>query len=159
MTRAREHYTQCLEIFRRVGDLAFIAWSLLPLANIALDADELDESATLYNQSLPMMVDVRDRLGVGIVLLGLGMAEHYRGNKDESQRLIAEAQPTYGKAAAVREYPGGSRTLWSIPAPTICSSTLRVGIRRGSTYRPLSGHGWCWPMERPGAHAPNQPVT
>ena len=84
LTRAREHYTQCLEIFRRVGDLAFIAWSLLPLANIALDADELDESATLYNQSLPMMVDVGDRLGVGIVLLGLGMAEHYRGNKPES---------------------------------------------------------------------------
>ena len=108
LTRAREQYTQCLEIFRHVGDLAFIAWSLLPLANIALDAGEPDESAALYNQCLPMMVDVGDRLGVGIVLLGLGMAEHYRGNRDEFQRLIAEAQ------AHVREGGGGQGVSWGL---------------------------------------------
>ena len=108
LARAREHYTRALEIFQSVGDLAMIAWSLLPLANIALDADELDESATLYNQSLPMMVDVGDRLGVGIVLLGLGMAEHYRGNKDESERLITEAQ------AHVREGSGGQGVSWGL---------------------------------------------
>ena len=108
LTRAREHYTRGLEIFQRVGDLALIAWSLLPLANIALDANELDESAALYNQCLPMMGDLGDRLGVGIVLLGLGIAEHYRGEKDESQRLIAEAQ------AHVREGGGGQGVSWGL---------------------------------------------
>ena len=43
LTRAREHYARGLEIFRRVGDLALIAWTLLPLANISLESGETDQ--------------------------------------------------------------------------------------------------------------------
>ena len=108
LTRAREHYTRGLEIFRRVGDLALIAWSILPLANIALDADEPDESAALYNECLPMMGDLGDRLGVGAVLLGLGMTEQLRGGTDEARRLISEAQ------VHLREGGGGQGLSWAL---------------------------------------------
>ena len=129
LTRAREHYTRGLEIFQRVGDLALIAWSLLPLANIALDADEPDESAALYNQSLPMMGDLGDRLGVGIVLLGLGMAEHYHGEKDESQRLIAEAQ------AHVREGGGGQGVSWGLSNALVDTRTHELLVDATRRYQ------------------------
>ena len=139
LTQAREHYTRALEIFRRVGDLALIAWSLLPLANIALDADEPDESAALYNQCLPMMGDLGDRLGVGTVLLGLGMAEHYRGKKDESQRLVAEAQ------AHLREGSGGQGLSWGLSNALVDTRThdlLLDAMRRYQAGLDLPADEW-----------------
>ena len=91
-----------------MGDLALIAWSLLPLANISLESGELDQAAALYDECLPMMDDLGDRHGVGAVLLGLGMAAHLRGETDESQRLIAEAQTN------LREGGGGQGLSWPI---------------------------------------------
>ena len=108
LTRAHEHYTRSLEIFRRSGDLTLIAWVLLILANIALESNELDRATELYNQSLPMMGDLRDRHGVGAVLLGLGMAEHFRGEAEAAQRLLTEAQTN------LREGGGGQGLSWPI---------------------------------------------
>ena len=126
LTTAREHSTRGLEIFRRVGDLGLIAWSLNTLANIARDADKQDESAALYRECLPMMGDLGDRLGVGTLLLGLGMTEHYRGEKDESLRLIAEAQ------TQLREGTGGQGLSWALsnaPVDT-CTHDLLVDATR-----------------------------
>ena len=92
MTRAYEHYNRVLEIFRRLGDLTFIAWTLLPLANFSLESGELDRATGLYDQCLPMMVDLGDRHGVGAVLLGLGLAAHLRGEAGEAQLVLTEAQ-------------------------------------------------------------------
>ena len=139
LTRAREHYTRGLEIFQRVGDLTLIAWSLLPLANIALDADEPDESAALYNQCLPMMGDLGDRLGVGTVLLGLGMAEHYRGEKEEARRLISEAQ------AHLREGGGGQGLSWALSNALVDTRThglLLDVTRRYQTGLELPAGEW-----------------
>ena len=108
MTKANEHYTRVLEIFRRIGDLTFIAWTLLPMANISLESGELDQATALYEQSLPMMGDIGDRHGVGAVLLGLGMTAQFRGESVEAQRLLVEAQTN------LREGGGGQGLSWPI---------------------------------------------
>ena len=108
MTQAYEHYTQSLELYRRIGDLTFIAWTLLPLANISLKSYELNQATALYEQSLPMMGDLVDRHGVGAVLMGLGMAAHFRGKTDEAQLLLEEAQTN------LREGGGGQGLSWPL---------------------------------------------
>ncbi len=108
LTRAHDQYTRSLEIFRRVGDFTFIAWILLPLANIALESDELDRATALYEESLSIMGDLGDRHGVGAVLLGLGMVTNFRGEIDEARRLIVEAQTN------LREGGGGQGLSWPI---------------------------------------------
>ena len=106
LTRAREHYTRGLEIFRRVGDFTLIAWTLLPLANIVVESNELDQATALYEECLSIMGDLGDRHGVGAVLLGLGMVEELRGETDEAQRLFVEAQTN------LREGGGGQGLSW-----------------------------------------------
>ena len=97
-----------MDIFRRVGDLALIAWTLIRLANIALESNELDQASGLYDECLPMMADLGDRHGVGAVLLGLGMAAHLRGDVAEAQRHLGEAQ------THLREGGGGQGLSWPI---------------------------------------------
>ena len=107
-TRAFKHYTRGLEIFRRVGDFALIAWTLLPLANIALESNELAQARVLYDEGLSLMGDLGDRHGVATALLGLGMAAQLRGEEDEAQRLLVEAQ------THLREGGGGQGLSWPI---------------------------------------------
>ena len=117
---ARDHCTRGLESFRRLGDLALIAWSLVSLGNIARDTGDLDGSVALYNQCLPMMSDLGDRHGVGAVLMGLGVAKHFQGNVVESQRLIAEAQVQF------REGTGGQGLSWALSHSPVDTRTFKL---------------------------------
>lgn len=117
---ARDHCTHGLELFRRLGDLALIAWSLVSLGNIARDTGDLDGSVALYNQCLPMMSDLGDRHGVGAVLMGLGVAKHFQGNVVESQRLIAEAQVQF------REGTGGQGLSWALSHSPVDTRTFKL---------------------------------
>jgi len=106
--QAEEHYTRSLDIYRRFGDFTFIAWTLLPLANIALESGELEQADALYEQSLSLMADIGDRHGEAAVLLGLGMAAHFRGETEKVQPLLTEAQTNF------REGGGGQGLSWPI---------------------------------------------
>ena len=88
MIKAEEDYTRSLDIYRRAGDYTFIAWTLLPLANVALKAGELEQAMELYEQSLLVMGDIGDRHGVAAVSMGLGMAAHFRGEFEKVQPLL-----------------------------------------------------------------------
>ena len=129
ISRAYEHYSRGLEIFRRVGDLALIAWSLLPLANIALESGELDQATALYNESLPMMSDLGDRHGVGAVLLGLGIAVHLRGETEEAQILLVEAQ------THLREGGGGQGLSWPISNVSVDTRTHDLLVEATRRYQ------------------------
>ena len=129
MTRAYEHYTRVLEIFRRVGDLTFIAWTLLALANIALESGELDQATALYERSLPMMVDLGDRHGEGAVLLGLGMSAHFRGETEEAQLLLAEAQTN------LREGGGGQELSWALSNALVDTRTHDLLVEVTDRYQ------------------------
>ena len=47
ITQALEQNSRSLEIFRRIGDLAFIAWTVLRQGNIALKFNEPDQATAL----------------------------------------------------------------------------------------------------------------
>ena len=126
--QAYEHHSRGLEIFRRVGDLTMMAWTLLPLGNIALQSNELEQATALYEQSLPMMVDLGDRHGVGTVLLGLGMAAQFRGETAEAQRLLAEAQTN------LREGDGGQGLSWAISNALVDTRTHDLLVEATTRY-------------------------
>ncbi len=129
LPQAYGHHSRGLEIFRRVGDLTLIAWTLLPLANIALESDDLDQAAALYDECLPMMVDLGDRHGVGAVLLGLGMAAHFRGETAEAQRVLTEAQ------THLREGGGGQGLSWPISNVLVDTRTHDLLVEATDRYQ------------------------
>ncbi len=129
LTQAHEHYTRSLEIFRRAGDLTLIAWILLPLANIALESNEPDQATALYEQSLPMMRDLGDRHGAGAVFMGLGMAAQFRGEMEEAQRLLAEAQTN------LREGGGGQGLSWPISNVLVDTHTHDLLVAATDRYQ------------------------
>jgi non-specific serine/threonine protein kinase len=127
IAQAVEHYSRSLEIFRRIGDLTFIAWTLLPLANMSSVAGDLDQAKEQYEQSLRTMGDIGDLHGLGAVSLGLGMLAQFRGDADESELLLTEAQ------TKLREGSGGQGLSWPISNSLIDTST-RDGLIE-TTYR------------------------
>ena len=129
ITQAFEHNSRSLEVFRRVGDLALIAWTLIRQANIALESNELDQAAALYNECLAMMDDLGDRHGVGAVLLGLGMAEHLRGETEEAERLLVEAQTN------LREGGGGQGLSWPISNVLVDTRTHDLLVEATHRYQ------------------------
>ena len=131
LTQAFELHSRSLGIFRRVGDLALIAWTLPRLANIALESNELDQAAALYNECLPMMDDLGDRHGVAAVLLGLGMTEHLRGKTEEAERLLVEAQTN------LREGGGGQGLSW--PISNVLVDTRTHDLLVDATHRYQAG--------------------
>ena len=129
MTPAYEHYTRSLEIFRRLGDFAMIAWTLVRLANVSLEASELDKATAFYNECLPMMADLGDRHGAGAVLLGLGMAAHFRGETVEAQLLLTEAQTN------LREGGGGQGLSWPISNVLVDTRTHDLLVEATNRYQ------------------------
>ena len=106
--RADEHYTRILEMFRRVGDPTFIAWTLLPLANISLISGKLDQATEFYEESLQVMGEIGDRHGSGAVLLDLGLAAHFRGETEHAELILTDAQ------THLREGGGGQGLSWPL---------------------------------------------
>ena len=129
MAESTEHYTRSLEIYRRIDDHTFIAWTLLPLANISMVAGDLDKASELYEQSLRIMGDIGDLHGLGAVSLGLGMLAHFRGDSDESELLLAEAQ------TKLREGTGGQGLSWPITNSLLDTSTPEMLIETTNRYQ------------------------
>jgi hypothetical protein len=105
---AREHYTKSTETFGRLEDLALTAWSLLPLANIAVVSNEFDRAASLLEQSLPMMSSLSDRHGQGAVLMVMGLVAHLRGDEEAAGEALVRAQ------THLREGGGGQGLAWPL---------------------------------------------
>ena len=129
LTSAFEHNIRSLEMFRRVGDLALIAWTVIRLGNIALESNDLDQATALYNECLPMMDDLRDRHGAGAVLLGLGMAAHFRGEMDEAQRFLTDAQ------TILREGGGGQGLSWPLSNVLVDTHTHDLLVEATQRYQ------------------------
>ena len=129
ITQAHEHYKRGLEKFRRIGDVGFIAWTLLPLANISLESGDLDQVTALYEDSLSMMRDIGDRHGEGAVLLGLGMAAHFRSETAEAQLLLTKAQTN------LREGGGGQGLSWLISNVLVDTHTHDLLVEATNRYQ------------------------
>ena len=129
MAQAVEHYSRSLEIFRRIDDLTFIAWTLLPLANMSSVAGDLDQAKDFYEQSLRAMNDIGDLHGLGAISMGLDMLAHFRGDADESELLLTEAQ------TKLREGSGGQGLSWPITNALIDTSTPDLLIGTTDRYQ------------------------
>ena len=129
ITQAHEHYKGGLEKFRRIGDVAFIAWTLLPLANISLESGDLDQATALYEDSLSMMRDTGDRHGEGAVLLGLGMTAHFRGETAGAQLILTKAQTD------LREGGGGQGLSWLISNVLVDTHTHDLLVEATNRYQ------------------------
>ncbi|MCI0830783.1 MAG: tetratricopeptide repeat protein, partial [Chloroflexi bacterium] len=129
MAQAVEHYARSLEIYRRIGDFTFIAWTLLPLANMSLVAGDSDQAKELYEQSLRIMGDIGDLHGLGAVSLGLGILAQFRGDADGSELLLAEAQ------TKLREGSGGQGLSWPISNVLLNTSTHDLLIETTDRYQ------------------------
>ena len=106
-----------------------IAWTSLRLGITSLESGELEQATALYERSLPIMADVGDRLGVGTVQLGLGLAAHFRGETEEAQRILREAQTD------LREGGGGQELSWSLSNALIDTRTQDLLIEATDRYQ------------------------
>ena len=129
ITQALERNSRSLDIFRRIDDLALIAWTVIRQANIYLESGELDQATALYDECLPMMGDLGDRHGAGAVLLGLGMAAHFRGDTKEAQLLLSEAQTN------LREGSGGQGLAWPISNVLVDTRTHVLVVEVTNRYQ------------------------
>ena len=75
------------------------------------------------------MADVGDRLGVGTIKLGLGLTAHFRGDAEEAQRVLGEAQTD------LREGGGGQELSWAISNALIDTRTQDLLIEATDRYQ------------------------
>ena len=128
-TEAIERCNRGLGLFRRLGDIEMIAWTAVRLGNTLLETGDLEQATALYEESLPMLADVGDRLGVGTVQLGLGLAAHFRGETESAQLLLTEAQTN------MREGGGGQELSWAISNALIDTRTQDLLIEATDRYK------------------------
>ena len=76
-----------------------------------------------------MMADVGDRLGVGTVQLGLGMAAYFRGETDQAQLLLVQAQTN------LREGGGGQELSWAMSNALVDTRTYDLLMEATHRYQ------------------------
>jgi tetratricopeptide (TPR) repeat protein len=91
--RAMDLAHEGLELARRAGNTANIAWTTQMLSDFTLDLGRLDESAQWTAQALEASRAVGDALVVGYSLERIAYLHAVRGNPDEAERVLAEARP------------------------------------------------------------------
>lgn len=90
--------SECLALFRQVGDIRGVTMCLTTLGMAALERRDLDRAAELFEEDLHLLQALRDKTGVFFGLLGMaGVAA--RGRADRAARLL-------GAAEALREAIG-----------------------------------------------------
>ena len=86
----------------------------------------------LFEEGLAVMKDVGDRHGIGAILLGMGMALELRGETEEAERLLNEAQTN------LREGGGGAGMSW--PISNVLVDTRTDELLAEATNRYQSSH-------------------
>ena len=106
-----------------------IAWTGVRLGNTLLESGRLEEATALYEESIPPMADLGDRLGVGTIQLGLGLAAHFQGDSESASQILGEAQIN------LREGGGGQELAWAISNALIDTSTQELLIEAADRYK------------------------
>jgi len=89
---AREFYKRSLEVKRKLGARREMAVTLFNLATIELnEGNDLDEAKRLYDESLAILRESGDLVGIANALCQLYKVEYRRGNLREAKRLYDES--------------------------------------------------------------------
>jgi class 3 adenylate cyclase/tetratricopeptide (TPR) repeat protein len=91
--RAIELAEEGLELARRAGNTANVAWTTQMLSDLLLDLGELDESEEWTLQALDAGRAVGDALVVGYSLERIAYLHALRGDPDAAERVLAEVRP------------------------------------------------------------------
>jgi tetratricopeptide (TPR) repeat protein len=89
--RAASLYDECLAIFRKVGDVAGIAWTLNYQGDVARESNDLTAARSFYEQSLAAFSLSRDGWGIASALSDLAGLSWDQGDSDEARRLYGES--------------------------------------------------------------------
>ena len=74
------------------------------------------------------MGEIGDRHGVAAALLGLGMAAHFRGEAEEAERILSQAQTN------LREGSGGQGIAWPLSNALVDTRTHRQLVEATNRY-------------------------
>jgi tetratricopeptide (TPR) repeat protein len=89
--RAFSLYDECLAIFRQVGDVAGIAWTLNCQGDVARESNDLTAARSFYEQSLAAFSLSRDGWGMASALSDLAGLSWDQGDNGEARRLYGES--------------------------------------------------------------------
>jgi predicted ATPase/class 3 adenylate cyclase len=138
---ARKVFEDGLAFFRKTGSSHEIAWFLRYLANLSWREGDLANAETLYQESLQIVQDLKDKYCTAHTLDGLARVEYGKGNYEQATSLarqalnlceqvgskprIAQVQSTLGLAMLHTDPSGAEQMLKS-------SLTVRKGLRNKS---------------------------
>jgi predicted ATPase/class 3 adenylate cyclase len=89
--RAREYFEDGLDFFRKTGSSHEIAWFLRYLANLSIREGDLVRAKTLYQESLKIVQDLKDKYCTANTLDGLAQVENGKGNYEQAATLACQA--------------------------------------------------------------------
>jgi len=139
--RARKYFEDGLAFFRKTGSSHEIAWFLRYLANLSWREGDTAGAQSLYQESLQIMQDLKDKYCIAHTLDGLAQVENGKGNYEQavsfarqalnlceqvgSKQRIAKVQSTLGLTMLHTDPSGAEEILKS-------SLTVRNQLRNKS---------------------------
>ncbi len=109
--QAAAYCTECLALFRQVGDMWVAAITLNILGRVAHWAGDDERAATLHQESLTMFRKLGNRWGIVVCLGGLAGVAKAQGQPERAARLLgaeealreASGEPLYSTISADHE--------------------------------------------------------
>jgi predicted ATPase/DNA-binding SARP family transcriptional activator len=92
--KAREYFTESLELYRKAKDNWGVANVLNNLGDVAFTLDNTDEAKRFYQESLELHKKRQDLRGQGLALVNLGSVFERQGNVQEAKRLFGSSLET-----------------------------------------------------------------
>jgi tetratricopeptide (TPR) repeat protein len=89
--RARALYAECLGIFRSLGDLTGVAWSLNYQGDVACEQAASIEAKVLYERSLAIFRETCERWGIAGTLADLGNLAREQRDYPRAHELYTES--------------------------------------------------------------------
>lgn len=99
--RAAAFYEESLSLYREVGDVKGIAWSLHDLGTVARDQGELPRAKELLEQGLKLFREAGDERGVAWTLHNLGLVARMEGEYARATELYKASLASFRKRADV----------------------------------------------------------
>jgi predicted ATPase len=89
--RARQFFEDGLVFFRKTGSSHEIAWFLRYLANLSCREGDLARAQALYQESLQIVQDLKDKYCTAHTLDGLAQVENGKGDYEQAASLACQA--------------------------------------------------------------------
>ena len=92
---ARTLHSECLSLFRELGDLTGVAWSLNYQGDLERDRGDSTAAQALYEQGLALFRELGDRWGIAGALADLGSLAREQGTYSNARSLYAESMKLF----------------------------------------------------------------